>query len=70
VSVVHGYGGGVYPPSWVEWSPDGHLAVMMTTLIGPRERIRVAVARRAGRPDGFTLLPWAFLNTRSLAVTG
>jgi hypothetical protein len=68
VSVVRGYGGGLYAPSWVDWSAGGHLVVLMTTLIGPRERLRVSVARRPGRPDGFTLLPWAFLSTRSLTV--
>jgi hypothetical protein len=64
--VVRGYGGGLYPPSWVDWSADGRLVVMLAAA-GGRERLRVAVSR-AGGVDGFTLLPWAFLAMRSLAV--
>jgi hypothetical protein len=66
VAVVRGYGGGLYPPTWVDWSRDGRLLVMLAAS-GGRERVRVAVSR-AGHADGFTLLPWAFLASRSLAV--
>jgi hypothetical protein len=66
VTVVRGYGGGLYPPTWLDWSSDGRLVVMLAAS-GGRERVRVAVSR-AGSADGFTMLPWAFLATRSLAV--
>jgi hypothetical protein len=67
VSVVHGYSSGLYPAAWVEWTPDGRLVVMALSTVG-RERVKVVVAQRAGVPRRFTMLPWEFLATRSLAV--
>jgi hypothetical protein len=68
VTAVRGYGGGLYPPAWVDWSRDGRLVVMLTAQSG-RERIRIAVAQHAGRPGAFILLPWSsFYANASLGV--
>jgi hypothetical protein len=66
---VRGYSSGLYPPGWVEWTPDGRLVVMALATIG-RERVKVVVAQRPGRPGRFTMLPWEFLATRSIAIAG
>lgn len=66
-SMLRGYSAGLYPPAWVDWSPDGHLVIMLASLLG-RERLRVAVSRHTGWTDGFTILPWYFLATQSLTV--